>query len=162
MNSILTAPNGGFVKTTTFVSGVDDEGSPHEYGCFYLTLRANAATRKGHGVSWVDPTATAPASVTPMPAATTDVAFAGVAMDDAAAAGQFIRVCILGFCLVWMNAQTAAAAEYIVNPTTTAGELIRAATPTLDTNFVAGTHLGRVFGVKNATTNLALCFIKQF
>jgi hypothetical protein len=161
MQTTISNPAGAFQKTTTYVSGVDDEGQQHEYGCWYLTLRANAAVTRGHGLSWVDPTATVPVSVTPYAVAGTDLGFAGVAMDGATAAGAFIRVCVLGFCLVWMNAQTAAAGEILVNPTTTAGELIRAADPTHDATLVAGSILGRVFGVKDATTNLALCFIKQ-
>lgn len=161
MDSPINNPSGAFAKTTTFVSGVDDEGQPHQYGCYYLTLRANAAVVRGAGVSWVNPTATVPVSVTPMPTASTDLDFAGVAMDAASAAGAYIRVCILGFCLVNMAAQTAAAGEYIINPTTTAGELIRAAAPTFDASLVTASILGRVFGVKDSTTNLALCFIQQ-
>jgi len=157
----LNNPAGAFTRTTTFVSGVDDEGQAHAYGCLYGTYRANAAVLKGHGVSWVNPTATVPVSVTPMPAASTDLEFAGVAME-AAAAGAYVRVCVLGFCLVWMNAQTAAAGEVVINPTTTAGELIRAAAPTFDAAMIVGSNLGRVFGVKDATTLLALCFINQY
>lgn len=158
----LGNPSGAFQKTTTYVSGVDDEFQMHEYGTFYLTLRANAAVVKGAGVSWVAPTATVPVSVTPMPTASTDLDFAGVAMDAASAAGQYIRVCILGFCLVNAAALTFAAGEYLANPSATAGELVNTAAPTFDAALVTGTILGRVFGVKNATTNLALCFIKQF
>lgn len=157
----LPNPAGAFTKTTTYVSGVDDEGQPHAYGCLYVTLRANAAVTRGHGLGWVDPTASVPVSVTPMAVAGTDLDFAGVAMEAASAAGAYIRCCILGFCLVWMNAQTPAAGEILVNPTTTAGELIRAADPTHDATLVAASILGRVFGVKNSTTNLALCFINQ-
>jgi hypothetical protein len=157
----LTAPNGGFNKTTTFVSGVDDDGQPHEYGCLYGTFRANAAIAKGDLVSWVNPTASVPVSVTPMPTAATDLDFVGVALE-ACAAGKYVRVGVLGFVLVDMAAQTSAAGEYLINPTTTAGKGIRAAAPTFDAALITGSVLGRVFGVKNATTNLALCFIKQF
>lgn len=160
--SEILNPAGAMQKSSTFITGVDDEGQPHAYGCLFITLRANAAVVKGHGLSWVNPTATVPVSVTPMLVAATDVEFVGVAMDAAVAAGAFIRCCVLGFCLVWMNAQTSAAGENIVNPTTTAGELIRAADPTHDATLVAGATLGRVFGTKDATTNLALCFINQF
>lgn len=161
MQTTISNPAGAFTKTTTYVSGVDDEGQAHEYGCWYLTMRANAAVRKGHGLSWVDPTATVPASVTPFAVAGTDLDFAGIALDGAAAGG-YVRVCVLGFCRVWMNAQTAAAGEILINPTTTAGEMIRAAAPTFDAALIVASTLGRVFGVKNATDNMALCFIKQF
>lgn len=162
MQTTISNPAGAFAKTTTFVSGVDDEFQQHEYGCFYLTFRANAAISRGHGLSWVAPTATVPVSVTPFAVAGTDTDFAGVALDRATAAGQYVRVCVLGFCLVYAAALTFAAGEILVNPTTTAGELVNAADPTHDATLVSGTVLGRVFGVKNATTNLALAFIRQF
>jgi len=156
----VTAANGGFQPTTTFVSGVDSEGAPHEYGNLYATYRCNAAVARGDMVSWVNPTASLPVSVTPMPTASSSFDFAGVAME-AKAAGQYVRVCITGFCLVDMVSQTAAAGEVITKPATTAGKAVRAAAPTLDATTVVTTILGRVFGIKNATTNLALCFIKQ-
>ncbi len=160
MNNTLTNPAGAFQKTTTYVSGVDDEGQEHAYGRLVIRMRANATIVKGHGLGWVAPTATVPVSVTPFAVAGTDLDFAGVALQSASA-GQFIEVCTHGFCLVWMNAQTSAAGEILVNPTTTAGELIRAADPTHDATLVSGSILGRVFGVKDATTLLALCFIRQ-
>lgn len=161
MQGTLSNPAGAFVTTTTFVSGVDADGTPHEYGCFYTMLRANAVTRVGHGLSWVAPTATVPVSVTPYVVASSNLEFAGVAMDAASAAGQYIRVCHFGFCLVYAAALTFAAGEILVNPDTTVGELVNAAAPTFDAALVSGSILGRVFGVKNATTNLALAFIKQ-
>lgn len=161
-NNALGNPVGAEQQTTTYVSGVDSSGQPHEYGTDYIFIRANAAITKGHGLSWVNPTATVPVSVTPMPTAATDIDFAGIAMESATAAGKVIKVAVGGFCLIWMNAQTAAAGEVVVNPTTTAGELIRQADPTHDATLVSGTLLARVFGVKDATTNLALCFLKQF
>lgn len=156
----VTAANGGFQPTITFVSGVDSEGAPHEYGNLYATYRCNAAVARGDALSWVNPTATNPVSVTPMATATSSFDFAGIAMESRAA-GQYVRVCITGFCLVDMVAQTAAAGEVITKPATTAGKVVRAAAPTVDAALVATTVLGRVFGIKNATTNLALCFIKQ-
>ena len=146
---------------TTHVSGVDRDGTPLDYPAMIGLFRTNAAISRGHGVGWVDPTATNPASVAPFTVAGTDLEFAGVAMEAASGAGKYIKVCLFGFCLVWMNAQVSAAGEVLLNPTTTAGELIRAADPTHDATLVSASILGRVFGIKNATTNLALCFIRQ-
>lgn len=157
----LDNPAGAFVTTTTYVSGVAADGTPHEYGALTGIFRANAAIVKGHGLGWVAPTATVPVSVAPFTVAGTDLEFAGVAMEAASAAGKYIKVCLFGFCLVWMNAQTSAAGEILVNPTTTAGELIRAADPTHDATLVSASILGRVFGIKDAVTNLALCFVRQ-
>lgn len=157
----LDNPSGANQVFTTFVSGVDRDGTMWEGGCVYGAYRANAAITKGHGLGWVAPTATVPPSVAPFTVAGSDLEFAGVAMEGASAAGKYIKVCLFGWALVWMNAQTSAAGEILINPTTTAGELIRAADPTHDATLVSGSILGRVFGIKDATTNLALCFIKQ-
>lgn len=156
----ITNPTAAFQKTTTYVSGVDDEGAMHEYGSLYIEMQVGvAAVAKGDGLGWVAPTATAPVKVEPFLVAGTDLDWAGVA-GNAGAVGSVVKVVVLGFCLVDMAAQTAAAGEILVNPTTTAGKLIRAAAPTFDATLVAYSILGRVFGVKNATTNLALCYVK--
>jgi hypothetical protein len=160
MNTQLTASNGGFGKTSTYVSGVDDEGSMHEYGTEYMTIRANAAIVKGNVLSWVAPTATVPVSVTNMPTASGQLDFAGIAMESATA-GKYVRVAVGGFALVDVASQTVASGEYLLKPTTTAGKGISASTA-IDATTVAGTILGRFFGVKNAVTSLALAFIRPF
>lgn len=157
----LTAPNGGFVPATTYVTGLDREGGVIEYGTIYMELRASGIIRRGHGVAWVNPTASIVPSIVAAPIATTAVNIVGIAMDGASAAGQYIRVAVSGFCLVWMNAQTVAGGEILVVPTTTAGEMIRAAAPVFDATVISGAILGRMFGIKDATSNLALCFLKQ-
>lgn len=161
MEGLIQAPQGGFNVTTTFVSGVDRDGVAHEYGTDYIVVRANAATVKGDVVSWVDPTATVPMSITPMPTASGQLDFAGIAMEGASAAGKYIKVAVGKFALVNVAAQTSAAGEYLIKPTTTAGKGIRSATA-IDATTVAGTILGRFAGIKDATSTLALCYIKQF
>ena len=51
--------------------------------------------------------------------------------------------------------------KHLIKPTTTAGKGIRSATA-IDATTVAGTILGRFAGIKDATSTLALCYIKQF
>jgi hypothetical protein len=161
MDVVLGGPNGGFVPVTTFVSGVDRDGTQIEYGTYFMLLRANGVIAKGDVVSWVDPTATVPASVQAMPTASAALDFAGVAMEGATGAGKFIKVAIQGFCLVNVVAQTPAAGNYLVKPSVTAGKGIVASAALAATDIV-GTIFGRFFGVKDANTTLASCFIRQY
>lgn len=160
MESTLTSPLGAFTPVTTFVSGVDREGNFIEYGTRWYSYRTNAAITRGAGLMWVAATATTPLSVTHMTTAASLRLFAGVAMEAASGAGKIIRVCVGGHCLVNMNAQTSAFGEYLVVPATNAGELTRASTA-LDATTVAGSVLGTVLGVKDATTLLAHAYIHQ-
>lgn len=160
MESTLTSPLGAFTPVTTYVSGVDREGSFIEYGTRWYLYRANAAITRGAGLMWVAATATTPLSVAHMTTAASMRLFAGVALEAASAAGKIIRVAVGGHCLVNMNAQTSQFGEYLVVPATNAGELTRAATA-LDATTVAGSVVGTVLGIKDGTTLLAHAYIHQ-
>lgn len=155
----LVNPAGAFTTVTTFVSGVDANGIEVPYGRTERVYRANAAITVGQVLAFVAPTATVPVSVTPFVIAADFRLFAGVALE-AAAAGAFVRVCTEGHCLVFANAQTVAALDAVFTPAANTGEASFSATdPTATT--IVGNVLGVAFGVKNATTNLVGCNIRQ-
>ncbi len=149
---------GAHRKVTTFVSGRDDGGEAIHQPGVHQEYRANAAVAFGEVVNFVAGTASVSLSVTPMAAATANQLYAGVAMNGAAA-GEIVKVAQFGHAIVKTGDVTTELGEYILNPTTTTGVAVTAATA-IDATTIAGTILGTVTGTE--TDGFTPVFLKQF
>lgn len=143
-------PFGAHRQVTTFASGVDVFGEPFHTPAVVQEYRANAAVTRGQVVEFVYGTTTVPLSVQPMATASSQIRFAGVALNDAAT-GETVQVCTHGHCLVNVGATATAIDSYLVKPATTAGVgTVASAAP--DATTVAGTILGTFVGANDGTT----------
>jgi len=143
-------PFGAHRQVTTFASGVDTFGEPFHAPAVVQEYRANAAITLGQVVEFVYGTSTVPLSVQPMATASSQMRFAGVALN-AAAAGEVVQVCTHGHCLVNVGATATAIDSYLLKPATTAGVGTVASTAA-DATTVAGTILGVFVGSNDGTT----------
>jgi hypothetical protein len=143
-------PFGAHRQVTTFASGVDVLGEPFHAPAVTQEYRANAAITLGQVVEFVYGTATVPLSVQPMATASSQMRFAGVALN-AAAAGEVVQVCTHGHCLVNVGATATAIDSYLLKPATTAGVGTVASTA-VDATTVTGTILGTFVGANDGTT----------
>lgn len=158
----LTNPNGAFAVGTagSFILGLDNNGSPIESMQTVCDDLASAGViTRGMLVNMVPPTS---ATVAPQWKANAAAGAdslnrtRGIALTSTTAAGQPVKVCVYGFCHVWVNAGTAAADSLGV-PGALAGEVdVIAGPPTAAT--ISGQTLGTFMGVKQAGTNLAWFF----
>lgn len=145
----INNPFGAHRPVTTFVAGQDANGEPFHLPNSVQEYRANAAIQRGEIVQWVAPSASAPLSVTPMATASSQLIFAGVALNDAQT-GETVQVAQHGHALVRTGDVTTALGEYLLKPSTTAGVGVTASTA-VDATTVAGTILGIVVGNDDGT-----------
>jgi hypothetical protein len=118
----ITNPQDAFKTTADLRVGYTDSEELHALGGTYRTFRANEAITKGEALMWVAATATVPLSVGLMTAAAADTLFVGCAME-AAAAGDDVLVCLEGYCLADVAAETTAFGTVIGVPGTTTGKV---------------------------------------
>jgi len=160
MSNILANPNGAHRTVSDFREGVDDAGNEIIYGNQSVeSWQAAGTILKGQALMLVAPTETAPATVTPMTAAVTggdSWRFVGAALE-AATAGQQVRVCTQGICLVLHDASDDPAAYDLVSaPATTTGDFDVVAGAAVDDGVYVGYYLG---GTLAGQTDTALAFI---
>jgi len=159
MSAILANPNGAHRTVSDFTEGVDDAGNEIIYGNQEVeSWQAGAAVAKGEAVMLIAPTTTAPPTITPMTAAVTggdSWRFAGIALE-AGAAGDQVRVCTRGICLVLHDASDDPAAyDLVAAPATTTGR-VDVVTALADNGVYVGYYLG---GTLAGVTDTALAFI---
>lgn len=159
MSNILANPNGAHRTVSDFREGVDDDGNEIIYGNQTVeSWQAAGTILKGQALMLVAPTETAPPTVTPMTAAVTGAdswRFVGAALESATA-GQQVRVCTKGICLVLHDASDDPAAYDLVSaPATTTGDF-DVVTALADDGVYVGYYLG---GTLTGVTDTALAYI---
>jgi hypothetical protein len=155
--NVITNPAGVYTTVTDFRTGRDESGVPLSYPQQIDYLRANATITRGQALMDVVPTQTVPLSVTPMTAAITASdpwKFVGVALADAVA-GDFVPVCVRGYCEVLFDtASTAAADSLLLAPGTTTGDFdIKTAAVAADA------VVGKVLGPEISTTDRCFAYV---
>jgi hypothetical protein len=150
MPLIIQNPFGAHRSVTTFASGVDAAGEPFHVPIAVNEYRANAAIARGDVVEFVYGTSTVPLSVKKMVTTSGALAFAGVALNDAAT-GETVQVASHGHCLVNVGANATAAGSYLVKPGTTDGVGTVSSTA-VDATTVAGSILGVFVGTNDGAT----------
>lgn len=143
--TILANPNGAHRTISDYTLGVDDAGNEVIYGVQeVVSWQAGSAVIKGQAVMLVGPTTTAPPTVVPMTAAVTggdSWRFEGIALESGAAGDQ-VRVCKRGICLVLHDAGDDPALYDLVSaPLTTTGE-VDVVTAAADNGVYIGYFLG--------------------
>jgi hypothetical protein len=164
MSNILANPNGAHRTVTDFREGVDADGNEIIFGNQTVeSWQAAGTILKGQALMLVAPTATAPPTVTPMTAAVTagdSWRFVGAALESAKA-GEQVRVCTAGICLVLHDASDDPSEYDLVSaPATTTGDFDVVAGAAVDNGVYVGYFLGPTIAPA-ATTDLALAMIGQ-
>lgn len=156
----LTNPLGAFVGVTDWRTGKDSNGNPIEaFQTVFDDFLSAGVIAKGDVVNLVPPsTAATPPTWKQNAAADLDDRVKGVALNGCTAAGQQIKVCVAGLCLVNVGAAGAPAADLpAIESAATSGLALQSTASAAAT--VAGTVLGIFFGAKDAN-NQAWLFVK--
>jgi hypothetical protein len=147
--TLISNPFGAHRTVTTFVAGQDRDGEQLFQPTPVTEYRAAAAILRGQVCEWVAPTATVPLSAQPMATASSNLLYAGVALDNAEV-GEVVKLVTHGHAIVRTGDVTTALGQYLVKPGTTAGLGTVSATA-IDAATVSGTILGVVVGNDDGT-----------
>lgn len=146
--TLISNAYGAFRKVTSFLNGKDDGGEPFFQPTAITQYRASAAVSAGDVLEFVIATASVPLSVQKMVTTTSQLKFAGVALNNAAA-GENVLVAQHGYVMVNFGATTTSF-NYLLKPATTNGVGTEgSAAP--DATTVAGTILGIIVGTGDGT-----------
>lgn len=156
--TILANPNAANRTVSNYDYGFDDDGNDIMYSPQRVeSIQAGSTIVKGQALMITAPTTTAPPTVDPMTAAVTGAdswRFFGVALENASAGDQ-VRVCTYGICLVLHDAATDPAAyDLLEAPGTTTGEFDGAGSLADD-----GVYVGYYLAGTGSRTDTALAFI---
>lgn len=153
-------------QVSDFQTHLDGQGFPIEYDNSQQTVTLSGTVTAGDALMWVIPTETQALTVTKLGligTATIAHGFAGVALEGGVA-GEDIRICVGGPCLVKTDADPSSFAlgDVAVAPTTTTGTVGRTAKASWAASDLAGTAVGSYLGPGTASPAQALINVVRF